>query len=207
MEDDTAEGAGPRPAGVGAVLAAGAGQRFRGPTPKVLAPLPDGSTLVGRAVAVATAAGLEAVAVVVGPVPAEALGPLPTGVVAVANQRWAEGQATSLALAVDWARSRGAAALTVALADQPGITAAAWRAVAGTPSPLAVATYAGRRGHPVRLGAEVWADLPSAGDEGARRLLRARPDLVVEVPCPGDPTDVDTVEDLASWARDHPADG
>jgi molybdenum cofactor cytidylyltransferase len=207
VDDDAPVGARARPVGVGAVLAAGAGSRFRGPTPKVLAPLPDGTTLVGRAVAVAAAAGLDAVAVVLGPVPADALGPLPPGVVALANPRWAEGQATSLAVAVAWARRRAAPALTVALADQPGITAAAWRAVAGAPSPLAVATYAGRRGHPVRLGAEVWPDLPSEGDEGARQLLRDRPDLVVEVPCPGDPADVDTVEDLAAWTRGHPADG
>lgn len=207
MDGDTPAGAGGRPRGVGAVLAAGAGLRYRGPTPKVLAALPDGTTLVGRAVAVAAGAGLDAVAVVLGRVPIDALGPLPTGVVALPNPRWAEGQATSLAVAVAWARERAAPALTVALADQPGITPAAWRAVADAPSPLAVATYAGRRGHPVRLAAPVWADLPSEGDEGARRLLRDRPDLVVEVPCPGDPTDVDTVADLAAWARRHPADG
>ncbi len=190
---------------VGAVLAAGAGSRYAGPTPKVLAPLPDGTSLLHRALGAAARADLDALAVVRGALDGPALGALPPGVVVLANPRWSEGQATSLATAVAWARERDASALVVGLADQPGLTTEAWRALAATSSPVAVATYQGRRGHPVRLGAEVWDLLPAVGDVGARDLLRARPDLVAEVPCPGDPTDVDTVEDLAAWvAREGP---
>ncbi len=176
------------------VLAGGAGTRYDGPTPKLLAPLPGGTTVLGRAVAAAVEAGIGPVVVVTGAV----VDPdLPAAVELVANPRWAEGQATSLAAGVAWARQAGADAVVVGLGDQPGLTADAWRAVAAADAtPLAVATYAGRRGHPVRLGAAVWGELPTTGDVGARDVLRARAGEVVEVPCPGDPADVDTTTDL-----------
>jgi len=179
------------------VLAAGGGTRWTGEGHKLLARWRD-RPVVEWAIEAAVQAGLDDVLVVTGAVDV----PVPPGALEVRNERWTEGQATSLQAGVRAAAERGHDAVVVGLGDQPGVTAEAWRLVADAPPapPIAVATYGGRRGNPVRLAAEVWSFLPTTGDTGARVLMLARPDLVGQVACPGDPFDVDTVEDLTAWS-------
>jgi CTP:molybdopterin cytidylyltransferase MocA len=180
------------------VLAAGRSSRFGGGDgAKLLAPF-RGRPLVGWAVAAAAGAGLDEVLVVTGAV--DLVGVLPAGVVAVPNPRWAEGQATSLGAGLDAAAARGHDAVVVGLGDQPLVTADDWRAVAAGAGAIAVATYDGARRNPVKLARSVWAEVDREGDEGARTLMRRRPELVTEVACAGSPVDVDTREDLTRWS-------
>jgi CTP:molybdopterin cytidylyltransferase MocA len=186
---------------LGAVLAAGAGERFRASGadgPKQLAQV-DGQALVERAVRAALDAGLDEVVVVAGAVD---LSGLDLPVTVLDNPRWADGIATSLQVAIARARDAGHTAVVVGLADQPGVPADAWRAVAAAADdpPIAVATYDGERGNPVRLARTVWDELPTTGDEGARALVRLRPELVQAVPCHGRSDDIDTLEDLDRWS-------
>jgi molybdenum cofactor cytidylyltransferase len=185
------------------VLAAGAGSRFTesgGEGHKLLAPY-LGRTVVEWAIESATAAGLPATYVVHGatdlPVPPLARGKLQF----VHNPRWREGLATSLQAGIAAARRDGFPAVVVGLGDQPLVLAEAWERVARKATkPIAVATYKGKRGNPVRLSSMVWPLLPTEGDEGARVVMRRRPDLVAEVPCPGERGDIDTVKDLELWS-------
>ncbi len=91
-------------------------------------------------------------------------------------------------------------AVCIGLADQPLVgpdvyqrLAAAWTDGAQ----FAVATYEGRRANPVLLARSLWPEaMALSGDEGARALMRLH--SVVEVECgdTGDPTDVDTWDDV-----------
>lgn len=176
------------------VLAAGAGSRFHGRTHKLLATV-GGRSLVASAVGAAVASGLPTF-VVQGAIDLHGL--VDPAAVLVDNRRWADGQATSLQAGITAAAAAGHRAVVVGLGDQPLVGPSAWAALAACPAQMAVATYGGRLGNPVRLGAEVWPHLPSIGDEGSH--VWERPDLVVRVPCEGDPADVDTVEDLERWS-------
>lgn len=181
------------------LLAAGGGSRFRGDTHKLLAPL-RGRPLLSHALDAVVASGLEVV-VITGAVDVTDL--VPDGVDVVPNEDWALGQASSVQVGIGVARRRGHDAVVVGLGDQPFLTASAWRAVAEADGPVVVATYDGRRGHPVRLAAEVWDLLPTSGDEVGRALMRGRPELVREIRCDdrdARDTDIDTVEDLRRWS-------
>lgn len=176
------------------LLAGGSGTRFGSENPKLLADL-NGKPVVRWAIESARASGLPALYVVTGAVDLTAVSAEAT---LVPNDQWAEGLASSLQAGIAAARVDGHDAVVVALADQPHISPEAWRAVAAaTGTAIAVATYEGKRGHPVRLAHEVWSDLPRSGEDGARALMRERPELVTEVPCTsGSSRDIDTAEDL-----------
>jgi CTP:molybdopterin cytidylyltransferase MocA len=186
------------------LLAAGAGSRYEGTGHKLSAEIIEpgtgrAGTVIERALASALASEIGPVVVVTGAVPDVVPDSLAGAVTACHNPRWADGQITSVHAGIEAARSLGATAVVVGLADQPFVDPSAWRAVADAPGPIVVATYDGRRANPVKLDAEVWDLLPTTGDEGARALMRVRPDLVREVACSGSPADIDTTEDLRRW--------
>ncbi len=182
----------------GLLLAAGAGRRFG--SPKALATLPDGTAFLPRAVSALRDGGCAPVFVVLG-AGAEQARPLAVGVHVVVNEDWATGMGSSLGAGLAALPGTVAAAL-VLLVDTPGIGAAAVARVSSyaAPGAVVVATYDGRRGHPVLLGREHWPEVArlAVGDEGARPFLRAHPELVREVPCEdiARPADIDTQQDL-----------
>lgn len=185
-----------------ALLAAGGGSRFTGPTHKLLALL-DSRPVFRIALDHLVAAGFDHVVVITGAVELD-LGDDRRGVAVVHNAAWEQGQAGSLQLAIATAREHGSDHIVVGLADQPFIPSSAWKAIATAPTdaPIVVATYDGRRGpNPVRLHRSTWSHLPTTGDEGARPLMRLRPDWIDEVACEGSAADIDTLEDLGQWTN------
>jgi molybdenum cofactor cytidylyltransferase len=174
------------------LLAAGSGSRFRAAEHKLLALL-DGRPVHRHALDHVLDAGFTTTIVVTGAVPLD-LDPSDQRVVEVRNDRWVEGQATSLQCGLSAAGDRGATAVVVGLADQ--------RRIADAPpdARLVVATYDGVLGpNPVRIDRSLWPLLPETGDEGARGLLRSHRSAVQEVSCPGSADDIDTLEDLQRW--------
>ena len=186
------------------VLAAGGGSRFVGTTHKLLTRV-AGKAVVRHVLEAVATSGVSPIIVVTGAVALDEVlaAPLPGDpeVVVVHNARWQAGMASSLQCGLAVARQRGLAGVVVGLGDQPGIPASAWRQVADTDAPIAVSTYGGVRRNPVRLHAELWDQLPHDGDEGARTLIRVRPELVTEVACEGNPDDIDTADDVARWQQ------
>lgn len=192
----------------GVVLAAGAGSRFLEgggeslAAHKLLAPF-RGKPVIAWALLAAQEAAFNQLYVISGAVDvseivAETLGC--DGATVIENTRWADGQATSLTLAAQIAERDGHRAMVVGLADQPLVPASAWRSVGAAAGEIVTASFDGQRRPPVKLERSVWGDLPDSGDEGARSLFRLRPELVSELPCNGNPIDIDTVEDLQQWS-------
>ncbi len=191
----------------GVLLAAGEGSRFRSsatdddPDDHKLTAAFGGRPVAAWALEAADGAGFNHLYVVTGaadltPIVAETVGDRAT---VVHNERWAEGQATSLAVAIDRADADGHRAVVVGLADQPMVPASAWRTVGAAAGPIVTAVFDGHRRPPVKFEHTVWDLLPRTGDEGARALLRLRPELVSGVPCTGNAFDIDTWEDLRRW--------
>lgn len=183
------------------LLAAGDGSRFEGAEHKLRSEI-DGRAVLLRSLDACLDAGFDEVVVVVG---ADGFADLlPDGLTVIESPEWELGQGHSLAAAVSYARSGGHEAIVVGVADQPLVGASTWRALrVADETPIVVATYAGRRRPPTRLDSSTWDDLPTSGDEGARSLIEARPELVSEVASAGDPRDVDTLEALEEVRQLH----
>jgi molybdenum cofactor cytidylyltransferase len=179
------------------ILAAGAGTRFAGEHHKLLTNV-KGKAVVRHAVDAARAAGFDEVIVVSGCV--DLVPVMPDDVTILHNERWEDGQSTSLRAATMYADSRGHRSIVVGLGDQPGVPTEAWQAVGASTSDIAAADFGRGPRPPVRLSDAVWANLPVSGDEGARTLMRHRPEMVDVIVVDGDDADVDTLEDLRRWS-------
>jgi len=189
------------------VLAAGRGSRFGGG--KLLAPWRGGLVLEG-ALAAAFAAPVRRATLVVGcdgPAVADAARAYAKRTsqagrlqVVEANE-WAEGMAASL--------KRGVAALApetqgafVFLGDMPRIPVTIpprlAKALEGGAA-AAIPTFSGRRGHPVLLGAELFAAIARlTGDQGAKPVIEALGARLAEVAADDDGVlfDIDAPQDL-----------
>ncbi|MFC7566468.1 NTP transferase domain-containing protein [Actinomadura namibiensis] len=181
----------------GLLLAAGEGSRLG--RPKALLEL-RGERLVDRGVRLLRDGGCAPVLVVSGATTVEVI-----GAVVVPNDDWRTGMGSSLRAGLA-ALPPGCPAVVIALVDQPRVTPAAVRRLVDAyeaGARVAVATYGGLPRNPVLVAAEHFAAVAEAavGDVGARAFLRARPELVTEVPCDdvARPDDIDTPEDLAAF--------
>lgn len=179
----------------GIALAAGSGTRMGTPKADLVV---AGTRLLDRAITVLREAGCDPVLAVVRP------GTDVTGATAVVNDDPDRGMRSSLQCGIE-AAGRTPDAIAVVLVDTPGITPQATRAVieAWRPGRIAVASYAGRRGHPTVMSPELWRQALERAepDEGAKALLTAKAELIDEVAVEGDPTDLDTEADLARWNK------
>lgn len=180
------------------VLAAGTSSRLG--RPKQLLEL-RGRPLLQHAVDAAFEAGLDEIVVVLGHQAGEVAAALtlPEGARAVVNPNYVEGQSSSLRAGLR-AVSLQVRAAVVLLGDQPGVSPAAIRAVAGAyeeaGGPVVQAAYGGQPGHPVLIDRRIWPEIETVeGDVGARDILSAHPEWVTTVNVGGDPP-----QDVDTWA-------
>ncbi len=192
-----------------AALVLAAGQAKRMGRNKLVEPL-GGKALVRHAVDAALASQAEPVILVTGhqrDAVEEALEGL--DLLSVHNRNYAGGLSTSL--------KRGLAALpedieaaVVLLGDMPRIAPGTIDRLIASFNPLegraiCLPTFGGKRGNPVLLGRQFFAEAQTIeGDQGARELLREYADLVAEVPIDDSAVllDIDTPEALAAARAD-----
>lgn len=180
----------------GIVLAAGQATRFGATKQRALL---HGRPLVVHVAETAQHAGLSPVLVVTGHDAQAVMDVLPPGVQAVHNPAFGSGQASSLRAGITAAQTAGADAAVVLLADQPGMTATAIRAVVAAHAlgaMVARARYTDRSGHPVLFDRTIWPAMQDLqGDAGARDLLRTLEVTDVAIP-ERYPPDIDHPDDL-----------
>ena len=182
---------------VGILLAAGAAVRFGGG--KLLARLPDGSSIGSRSAANLSAVVPEVIAVVRPGDEALAQALAATGASVTPCADADSGMGASLAHGVK--EAGGADAVVVALADMPWIAADSIARVAAALAlghPLVVPRYRQQRGHPVGFGsAHRAALLALTGDSGAKSILAGAAGIHwIDVDDPGVVRDVDVPADL-----------
>ena len=183
------------------VLAAGRSSRMA-PRNKLLELVND-TPIVARVAAVALASGATPVTVVTGfeaTRVAEALRDL--DVTIIYNAAFESGLSTSLHVGIG-ALPAGLNGAIVLLGDMPQVESSDLETLIAAfrdRKSICVPVHNGRRGNPVLWGAAYFAEMMSIhGDVGAKQLMAAHPEYVVEVETDSDGifTDIDTPSDLA----------
>jgi molybdenum cofactor cytidylyltransferase len=189
-----------RPCIAAMVLTAGKSTRMG--SNKLLAEL-NGRTLVAHTVEQVKASGVDEVVVVTGHMAAEVEAALAgSNVRVVHNSSYADGMATSIRTGIAAVQDFDAA--LICLGDMPLVTSADMARMitafkANDESEIVAPTFEGRLGNPVLWGKTYFAELMTLeGDKGARRLLEAQYNQIVEVPIDHDGImlDADTPEAL-----------
>lgn len=189
------------------LLAAGAARRMAG-RDKLLEPV-DGRPLLATLAERALASRAREVLVVLPPESAArraALAGLRVRIVLADGH--AEGMGASLRAGMA-ALASDAAAVVVMLGDMPEVAALGIDALITAHADGGAICRAvdprGGPGHPVLFDRRHFDALAaSAGDAGARALIRSEGARVVEVPLPGATVDLDTPEDWAAWRAANP---
>ena len=186
---------------ISAILLA-AGESRRMGSPKALLHY-QGQTFVERICAAFLTAGVDELIVVLG-ARAEEIGralPAHPALRSVVNSRYSQGQLSSLMVGIG-ALSPESEAAIVNLVDHPLVSSETITAVLDSfraaPVPIVIASYQGKRGHPVLFSSQVYGEILAAPlDQGAKVVVRKDPARVREVPLddPGILVDIDTPED------------
>jgi molybdenum cofactor cytidylyltransferase len=187
------------------ILAAGASTRMG--ANKLLIEGDDGRALVAGVADAAIEAGLNPVVVVTGH-DADSVRAVLAGcpVRFVHNQQYKDGLASSLKTGIATLPDTTDGAL-ICLGDMPDVTAQHMARIVAAFDPekgaaVCVPTRQGKRGNPVLFGRRYFAEMMTlSGDVGARGLIAAHKNFVIEVPMDDDAvlTDMDTAEDLAAY--------
>jgi CTP:molybdopterin cytidylyltransferase MocA len=134
--------------------------------------------------------------------------PLPADIV-VMNRSWQRGQLSSIRAAIESLRAVETEGMMLTLVDHPLITKAVVESLIAafdrSPRSIVLPTWQGRRGHPVIFPARLYSELYHAPDDvGARAVVWAHKNEVIEVPCEEEGVVLD-IDDRATFDQLFPS--
>lgn len=190
---------------ISAILLA-AGESRRMGSAKALLPY-QGQTFIARICNAFLTAGVDELVIVLGARAEQLQQALPVHprLRTVINSCYNLGQLSSLMVGIS-ALSPESEAAIVNLVDHPMIEAETIKTLIesyrAAPLPILIASYQGKRGHPVLFSSQVYGEILAAPlDQGAKAVVRKDPTRVREIPLddPGILADIDTPEDYARY--------
>lgn len=186
-----------------------AGESRRMGSPKALLHY-QGQTFIERICTAFLTAGVDELIVVLGARAEEIARALPVhpALRTVVNSRYAQGQLSSLMVGIG-ALSPESEAAVMNLVDHPMVSSETIKAVIDSfraaPLPIVIASYHGKRGHPVLFASQVYGEILAAPlDQGAKVVVRKDPARVREIALddPGILADIDTPEEYQRYVQD-----